>query len=191
MTDINNQHQTDNIERIESAEKDIEENRTQVSQVHNAVLAQYTQIINDCAEIAMKAVQDYKETNGLEELRSYLETEFKVWAEGISGRVSATETEIESVNEDLQERFNEITKWFTFNINGLTIGQVDNPYKIIIDNDHLGMFIGETEVLWLDVETGEVYTPNLTVKDRFKALGYLIEEDDDGNVNCDYIGGDA
>lgn len=104
-------------------------------------------------------------------------------------KIQQATKEIANVNEDLQGKFNIITKYFTFDINGLTIGQVDNPYKVIIDNDRYSMTVNGVEVMW--IANGEVHTPEITIEKKIKALGYLIDLDDNGNVNCEYIGGDS
>ena len=95
---------------------------------------------------------------------------------------------IDAVDADLQEKFNTITKYFTFDINGLTIGQVDNPYKVIIDNDRYSMTVNDVEVMW--IANGKVYTPEIEITKALKFFGYGIEQDESKNVNCDYIGGE-
>ena len=191
MTDLNKQDAANTAQRIESAEKDIAENRTQVTETKEQMVTLNTQVINDCEKIILSALESYVETGSYEEFKSTVEAQLQVIAGEINIKVSELESEIQNVDGDLQEKFSTITKWFTFDINGLTIGQVDNPYKIVIDNDRLSMLVSNVEVLWMDVTTREVYTPELTVTDKLKALGYLIEEDAEGNVNCDYIGGEA
>ena len=94
------------------------------------------------------------------------------------------------MNGDLQEKFNTITKYFTFDIDGLTIGQADNPYKVVIDNDRYSMYVNGMEVLWLDAE-GRAHIPEVEVTRKMNLFGYLINQDENGNVNCEYVGGDA
>ena len=91
------------------------------------------------------------------------------------------------MNGDLQEQLNTITKHFTFDVNGMTIGQVDSPYKVIIDNDRYSMTVNGNEVMW--IANGKVYTPEIEVTEGFKLFGYLIDQDQAGNVNLEYVGG--
>ena len=84
---------------------------------------------------------------------------------------------------------NTITKYFTFDVNGLTIGQADNPYKVIIDNDRYSMTVNGTEVMW--IADGKVFTPEIEVTKAFKLFGYVVDQDSNGNVNMEYVGGDA
>jgi hypothetical protein len=52
------------------------------------------------------------------------------------------------------------------------------------------MQVNGVEVLWLDGE-GKAHIPELEVTTKFNLLGFLIEQDESGNVNCEYVGGDA
>ena len=98
--------------------------------------------------------------------------------------------EVQRLDKDLQDKFNLITKYFTFNIDGLTIGQVDNPYKVIIDNDRYSMTLNDVEVLWIDAVTGEVHTPEITITRKMNVLGYVDEMDDEGRINTRWAGGE-
>lgn len=103
-------------------------------------------------------------------------------------KIEGVTTELATVNDDLQAKFNIITKYFTFDVDGLTIGQVDNPYKVIIDNDRYSMTVNGIEVLWLD-GNGRAHIPELTITKQLMLLGYLIDLDSYGDLNCEYIGG--
>ena len=96
--------------------------------------------------------------------------------------------EIVALDKDLQDKFNLITKYFTFNVDGLTIGQVNNPYKVIIDNDRYSMTVNEIEVLWIDGVTGEVHTPEITITKKMTKMGYVEETDEEGRLNCIWAG---
>jgi hypothetical protein len=50
--------------------------------------------------------------------------------------------------------------------------------------------VNGVEVLWLDAE-GKAHIPEMEVTRKMNMFGYLIEEDESGNVNCEYVGGDA
>lgn len=187
LTDINSESESDTIQRIESAEKDIEENRTQTIEVKNQMVIQSTELINTCNQILMSALETYVETSNFEEFKKTLKAELEVWAGGITGRVSETETSIQNVNGDLQEKFNTITKYFTFDINGLTIGQVDNPNKVVIDNDQISILVNNMPVQEFKAD-GTALIPILKITTMFNLLGLQISEDDT-HINCDYVGG--
>ena len=103
-------------------------------------------------------------------------------------KFNQTTEELANLNDDLNSKFNTITKYFTFDINGLTIGQVDNPYKVVINNDRYSMTVNDEEVLWLS--NGQVHTPEISITKKINMFGYEINQDSAGNVNCGYAGGE-
>lgn len=106
----------------------------------------------------------------------------------LSSEVDNLGEDIDGVNADLQDKFNSITKYFTFASDGLTIGEVNSPYKIVIDNDELIIMAYDCVVQRFDSE-GRALIPELTVTRMFTLLGYQIAQDENGNVNCRYVGG--
>lgn len=195
LTDKNAQQQTEAIERIESAEKDIATTRENVTELKNQMIIQNTQIFNTAEEIILSALKSYAKISNLEALEETVSSEFKVLADSINMQFTSVTEKIETVNGDLQKTINEITTFFTFEVDGMTIGKIDNPYKVVIDNDRYSMFVNNVEILWADAITGQIHTPQLTVTERLTVLGFIIEEettiDENGNnrINCDYIGG--
>lgn len=190
LTEITNQQLADNIQRIEIVEKDLEENRSNVTEVKEQLLIQSTTMINTCEEIIFDALQSYTESGDFESFKETVETQLTLLAGQMEVKISETVQQIVDVDGDLQEKFNTITKYFTFDINGLTIGQLDNPFKVIIDNDKYRMTVNDVDVLWLDPD-GKSNIPELSVSKMFNLLGYLIDQDESGNVNCEYVGGDS
>lgn len=191
LVDINTQKETETINRIQTVEKDIAENRTSTIEVYNRLTEQETKMVNTATEIVMSALESYVETGTIEEFRQTLSAELAIWAEGITGRVTAAENRIENVDGDLQAKFNQITKYFTFDINGLLIGALDengkpSPNKVIIDNDEITIMVGNSPVQKFDAN-GNAMIPALTVSTMLNVLGLQITEDDT-HINCDYVG---
>ena len=186
LTDINSKKDVETSQRIESAEKDIEQNRIQTTEVKKQMVTQSTELLNTCNQILFAALESYVETGNFEEFKSTLRTELEVWAEGIGGRVTSTEESIKNVDGDLQEKFNTITKFFTFDINGLTIGQVDSPNKVVIDNDEISILVNNVPVQEFNAD-GTALIPILKITKLLNLLGLQITEDET-HINCDYVG---
>ena len=157
------------------------ENRTSV-----VITDRITEITRTCESLILSALDSYVEESNFETYKETVKAQLEVLAGEINFTFSKLITEINNVDGDLQEKFNQITKYFTFDINGLTIGQVDNPYKIVLDNDRYSMLVNNIEVLW--IANGQVYTPELTVHTKANFFGYVITKDSNGNVNCEYAG---
>ena len=130
------------------------------------------------------------ETSNYESFVETIKSQMQIMADAISFNFTTLTDRIENVDGDLQEKFNTVTKYFTFDIDGLIIGQTDNPYKVVIDNDRYSMTVNDVEVLWLDAE-GKAHIPELAVTRKMNMFGYLMNQDEQGNVNCEYIGGES
>ena len=102
-------------------------------------------------------------------------------------KINDTQASLEDVNASLREQLNKITKYFTFDVDGLTIGEVGNPNKIVIDNDAFEIRVGEN-VVQRFTSDGKSLIPELFNTKKFHLIGYEIEEDEDGNLNCGYVG---
>lgn len=115
-----------------------------------------------------------------------MDAALKLLSDEMTLKFTQTNQMVESVDSDLQEKFRTITKYFTFDINGLTIGEVDNPNKVIIDNDMISIMVNGVPVQQFDA-MGRALTPELMITKSLTLLGYQIEKDENGNVNCGYI----
>lgn len=156
------------------------------STLRNEMLEQATAITRDTEVILMTALERYVETTDFAEFKKTLATEFGVWAEGIGGRVSSTEERLEEVNGELQKQITEITKYFVFDINGMTIGQQDNPNKVVIDNDDITILVNDKVVQTFKAD-GTGLIPILKVSTMANILGLQITQDS-SHINWDYVG---
>jgi hypothetical protein len=156
------------------------------SSLRHEILEQMTSITRDTERIIMTALESYVETTDLEELKSSLRAEFEVWSGGIAALVEQTEIRIEEVDGDLQEKYNTIAKYFTFDINGLTIGQVDNPNRVVIDNDEVTILVNNAVVQTFKAD-GSALIPTLNVTKQANIVGLSITESDT-HINIDYVG---
>jgi hypothetical protein len=164
--------------------------RDKVNSVESALRAGIeeleTSITRDTEKIILSALAAYAKKDDLTDVKTSLETSFGVRAEGIEGRVTKTETSIEKVDGDLQEKFNTITKYFTFDVNGMTIGQVDNPNKVVIDNDDITIYVKGSPIQEFKAD-GTATIPSLKITTALSLLGLVIEEDET-HINCGYVG---
>ena len=188
MTDINAKTRQTLEERVANVVIQTTSQGVGLSEVQSIVTSQSSSLVTTCEDIILTSMKDYVETGNYSSFKETVEAQLKIMADEISLNFTNAVDQIEKVNGDLQEKFNTITKYFTFDIDGLTIGQADNPYKVVIDNDRFSMLANGLEVLWLDAE-GEAHIPELDVTSRFKLFGFEINQDENGNVNTEYVGG--
>lgn len=155
-------------------------------EIREVMTEQNLSVISDCESMIVSALESYVETSNYEEFRQEVSSQLEILASELNLRFTETTEQIETINGEMQSQLNTITKYFTFDINGLTIGQVDSPYKVVINNDRYSMLVNGVEVMW--ISNGEVHTPELSITDRFRLLGLLFEIDDSGNINCEWVG---
>lgn len=159
----------------------------ELNEIRQTITEQYTQIINDSEKVVMNALKSYVQTSDYETFKKTTESELKLLSDKLTLKFTEAVEQIEEINGDLQTKINTIVKYFTFDINGLTIGQEDNPNKVVIDNDEISILVNGSVVQKFD-SSGRALTPELTVTKALNLLGYLIDMDEEGNVNCGYVG---
>ena len=197
LTDINaaikqNMTETEKIIKIQSdgQQVDISHLQSGMTDIRSSISEQTTTFVTTCEEVIMEAASKYVESSAYTSFVEEVRAQLQLMSDSLNISLTAINDRVENVDGDLQEKFNQITKYFTFDINGLTIGQTDNPYKVVIDNDRYSMYVNNMEVLWFDGE-GKAHIPEISVTRKVNIFGYVLTEDEDGKVICDYVGGDA
>jgi len=144
--------------------------------------------INQSANSVLASVEEiYAKTSTIEEHRLEYEAQLELLSNAFSVRIQEAETQINKVDNTLQDRLNEITKYFTFDVNGLTIGQINNPNRVVIDNDKIKILVKGMPVQEFNADgTGTI--PTLHVSSALNLLG-LHFTSDETHINCDYIEG--
>lgn len=172
------------------APEDVEEKINDTSnELHKYVTEQSTSITNDCEKIILDALTNYVETGDLESYKSTVEAQLTLLSSQMELKFTESRQQIESVNSELQNRLNTITKYFTFDINGMTIGQVESPNKVVVDNDEISILVGDNVVQKFDA-LGRALIPEVSITRRMTLFGYAFTQDEKGNVNVDYVGGE-
>ena len=189
LTDVNKSIKQNLGSTVQTIKIVTDNQQIELTELQQSITSQSTSLVQTCEEIILEATETLALTSDLESFKETVQAQMKVLSDSITFNMTSLTDRIENVDGDLQEKFNMITKYFTFDIDGLTIGQADNPYKVIIDNDRFSMLVNNVEVLWLDSE-GKAHIPEVEVTDRFKLFGFVIEQDENGNVNCEYGGDD-
>lgn len=163
----------------------IEENKSNVEDAIHVIDSRvYSQIEQASDNILLKVEEQFYTAEDIENIVGLLRTSIDQNSTDITLAVS----KIGSVDQDLQDKFITITKYFTFDVDGLTIGQKGNPYKVVIDNDRYSMYANDVEAMW--ISNGEVHAKVITITTAFKNQGYVEEMDERGRLNCRWVGGD-
>lgn len=187
-SDIAHKQQNTTQEALDQQQLQLNKQEGSFTELAQSVSSQITTAIQSSQSIILAALESYVETSNFDEYKKTVESQLTLLSDEMTLKFKETTEHITSVNGDVQSKLETITKYFTFDIDGLTIGQVDNPNKVVIDNDEISILTNGTVVQQFTAE-GKALIPDLSITRLLSLLGYLIEKDDTGNVNCDYAGG--
>ncbi len=191
LTDINSDRESETIDRIEQAEKDIEENRTETSQVRNQLLIKMTQLVNDCEKIIMTALESYVETSNYEEFKQTVQAQLAIMADEISMNFTTTTEQINNVDGDLQAKFTQLYKHIKFSgETAITIGSGDSAITLEIDNE-TGIVFKKNGVQFGLWDGENFYTGNIVVRlnERAQFGNFAFVPRSDGSLSFLKVGG--
>ena len=173
--------------RMKASDTDAE-----IQNLNTKLTEQSTSVLSDSEQILLTALQSYVKTSNYEQFKQTVESQVKLLRQEFSIKFEENETKIETVDGQLQEKFNQIATIFEFTINGFQIGKTGSPYKIFMDDNEFSMSVNGEPVLWfaLSEDSQQANIPELNIEKKLTILGYLIDEDEHGNVNCEYVGGE-
>lgn len=169
---------------IESTNKKIDDT---ASEIYDTIETNSTSITETCESIILEALTEYTATGDFESFKETVNSQLTLLSDQMELKFTETTAQLESVNNDLQEKYNTITKYFAFDINGLTIGQEDNPNKVVIDNDEISILVNDVVVQKFDA-TGKALIPELEITKSLNLFGLLINQDENGNINGEKAG---
>ena len=151
---------------------------------------QTTQAILEADKLLVTALESYVKSDDYGTFQETVQMQLEALAERLTLTFTQAQEATDAVNADLQNKYNEITTYFTFDIDGLIIGKTENPYKMVLSNERYSMQVDEKEVMYIDAVTKMAYFPQLTITESFEVIGYKWEKGDvDGIVDIDWIGG--
>lgn len=191
LTDINNDKDSETANKIEIVEKDVDENRTEISHVKNQVITKATQIINDCERIIMSALESYVETDDYEEFRQTVKSQLEIMSDAIEFNFTTTVQQITDVDGDLQEKFTQLYKYIRFSgENAITIGSGDSAITLEIDNVN-GISFKRNGVQFGHWDGENFYTGNIVVEvnERAQFGNFAFVPRSDGSLSFLKVGG--
>ena len=148
-----------------------------------------TSILSEAEGIYLEALKEYVLATSFNDLKTYTESELSLLSDELGLKFTQSTEKTDKVNTDLQDMVDTLTKWFTFEVDGLTISQSNSPFKVVIDNDQFSMFVNDVEFLWLKPnEADGSNIPRLKVTEKLNLFGYQMTEDSEGRVNEVYVG---
>ena len=180
LIDQNIQSERSNIETIQNVIKDIDESKKQISEVRKIQIVNETKIINNCEKIILDATKEFVSSNDLSEYKETIESALKVMSDNISLNFSNTTKQIDDVNGDLQSTITELSKYFDFRIDGLTIKTGNGQeMQLILDNDIISFRKNNIQFGWWDgvnFHTGNIIV-DVNEKAQFGNFAFVPRSD--------------
>ena len=149
MTDRTQQSDTQLSNTIDRQQSQINEQQSSLAQLAQTTSEQITAITQNSQEIILAVLEEYATTSDLESLKETISSQLSVMADEIQLRFTQATEQIENVNGDLQARYDEISKYFKFTVDGLVIGEEGNEITLKMDNDRISFLDGGLEVAWI------------------------------------------
>lgn len=149
MTDRTQQSDTLLGNTIDRQQAQINEQQSSLAQLAQTTSEQITAITQNSQEIILAALAEYATTSDLESLNETISSQLSVMANEIQLRFTQATEQIQNVNGDLQARYDEISKYFKFTVDGLVIGEEGNEITLKVDNDRISFLDGGLEVAWI------------------------------------------
>lgn len=180
LIEQNRRAQYSNAEKIENITKDLAENRKQISEVRKETLTLETTVINDCQRILLEASRDFVSTGNFSEFEERISAALQVLSDDISIQINQLTSNINSVNGDLQQSVNDLSKYFDFRLDGLTIKTGSgNEMQLRLDNGMIKFSKNGTQFGWWDgtnFHTGNIIV-DVEERAQFGNFAYVPRSD--------------
>lgn len=191
LTDQNNRQHSDTIQRIESAEKDIAENRSNVTYVQDQILAQSTSVVNDAESIVQGALKQYVTIDEHGKTVETLETNMTQTAEGINVTLSKTTERVTEVEGDLQREVTALKKFIDYTQEtAIVITSANSVLALEIDNEK-GIIFKRNNVPFGRWDGENFYTGNIIIEvnERAQFGNFAFVPRSDGSLSFLKVGG--
>ncbi len=190
LIDQNRKAASDNIDRIETVTKDLAENRKQIAEVKQQTVSLETTLINDCQQILLEASKDYVSVGNFSEFEEKVSAALQVLSDNISIQINQLTSQMNSVNGDYQQKMNNLSKYFDFRLDGLTIksGSGDEM-QLRLDNGLVKFSKNGEQFGWWDgvnFHTGNII---VDVEERAQFGNFAFVPRSDGSLCFLKVGG--
>lgn len=190
LIDQNARAEQANVEKIQNAFKDIAENRRSVSEVRKIQLTEETRIINDCQQIILEATKELVSTGNFDEYKETVGAALEILSNQITLSFKQTTEDINNVNGDLQRTITNLSKYFEFRADGLTIKTGNNTeMQLLLDNDIISFKKNGVQFGWwdgVDFHTGNII---VDVNERAQFGNFAFVPRSDGSLSFLKVGG--
>lgn len=189
LIDTNRQLQDVLYDQIKSSEYEVQESKTDITELKNQLMIQNSQVINDCNEIILSALESYVETSNFEAYKETVSTQLQILSDEILMNFSTVTKHITDVDGDLQNKFTEVYKYISFADGNITLGSNENAITLTIENDMIVFKKNGLQFGWwdgVDFHTGNIV---VEVNERAQFGNFAFIPRSDGSLMFLKVGG--
>lgn len=151
---------------VQGLETTVLQTMNDVNGLREDTATQMTSTIQTAKEMVDTALEEYVTTDEFGSYKSSVSTQFTQTADEFKMQFDSAKTDITKVNEDLQQKYEERTKYIRFVDGEIVLGSTDSAIMLIIKNDRISFVrnvSGLPEVAWfaddvLNVTEGQFTT---------------------------------
>ena len=151
---------------VQGLETSVLNTMNDINDLRESTATQTTSTVQTAKEMIDTALEEYVTTDALGEYKSSVSTQFSQNASEFQMKFESNKSEISKVNEDLQEKYEERTKYIRFVDGEIALGSTNSEIMLIIKNDRISFVrnvSGLPEVAWfaddvLNVTEGQFTT---------------------------------
>jgi hypothetical protein len=189
LVDINRQQASTATNKNGTVKYEVQENKSDIIELQNQLLLQNTQVINDCNEIILAALESYVETSNFEQYKETVSTQLQILADEILMNFTTTTEHIVEVDGDLQGKFTELYKYISFADGNIILGSSENAITLAIENDMISFKKNGMQFGWwdgVDFHTGNIV---VEVNERAQFGDFAFIPRSDGSLMFLKVGG--
>lgn len=173
QTDLNKAQQAATAEKIDGQIADIKQNSRDITTVTHTTTEQITQVLQTCQALIMQASEQYVQTGDFESYRQEVSTMFAQTASQIEMSFRTVTEQINDVNGDLQNKYNERTKYIRFVDGDIILGEEGNEITLRIEHDKMSFFQSGHEVAWFSNNQFHVTEAEFTTSARIGNFAFV------------------
>ena len=176
----------DAITKIEGTTSDFVTN-DKVSQIVSETIEQSTSIIQTAQTIVISAIQDYVLKQNFEEYQEIIETQFKQTANDFTFLFNTAISQIEEVNGQTNQQFQEIQKYIRFVDGNIVLGEVGNELTLNIQNDRIQFLQNNVEVAYFS--NNKLYVTDGEFLNSLQLGNFAFKPRANGSLSFGKVGG--
>lgn len=157
---------------IDSSAKDLQD----------LITEQNKSIIDSCNNNIDKALENYVRNGDYTQYKESVKAQLEILANQIEMNFTSVTNSIDTVNTNSQNKFNEISKYIRFTVDGIELGVNENTLKLTLDNDMIRFERNNETVGWwdgIDFHTGNIF---VDVSEQAKFGNFAFVPRSDGSL---------